>query len=286
MQIVSLILDISVIAMIFFPILSGIRRGIKGTVLMLIAMAVSAAVGFLGSKMLAPTVYDRYLSNSVHVFCLERAGEYDPVGLSQNILSVYGADVSEENIRLILDESDDMLSYAGVLAEQNGVEEEQIQELVDQLSAELLRTAPEAVQDTVPELVKEVFSADFSASDAFDAVRAAASSPEDIAEYSEENYVRPVAVAIVRTLLFSVICLFVRFIFFVVYTACGLDVNGIHAGRSDRAAGALLGLVQGAAQVVILMLFVSAVEKTSAGLFTADRLNSAIFLPIYRIFFG
>lgn len=286
MQIISLILDILVIAMIFFPILNGFRRGLKGTVLMLIAMVISSCTGLLGSKLLAPKVYERYLSKSVHEFCIENSVGYDPISLSQNVLTIYGAEMSREDILLLLDESEDTLSYAGELAELGGVDEEQIQELVDRLSSELLQTAPEAVQNTMPGLIKELFTADLSSAQTFDAVRAAASSPEEIAVFSEENYVRPIATALVRMILFSIICLITRFIIYAVYSSCHLDVNGIHAKRSDRTAGAVLGSVQGIAMMIVLALVVNAIEKTSMGLFTADRLNSVIFMPIYRLFFG
>lgn len=283
---ISLILDILVIAMIFFPILNGFRTGIKGTVLMLIATVAAAVTGLLGSRLLAPTVYEKYLSSSVHEFCIESAGEYDPVTLSQDVLALYGAEMNEQELCRLIDESDDALAYAVELAELNGIEGEQIQELVDRLSSELLRSAPEAVQDTMPDVVSELFTADLSAADAFDAVRAAASSREDIAAYSEKNYVKPVVTSLVRMVLFSVICLITRLIIYAVYSACRLDVNGIHANKADRSMGAVLGFVLGAVQLVVMLLFVNAVEKTSAGLFSADRLNSIIFLPIYKFFFG
>lgn len=285
-QTISLILDILVVAMLLFPILSGVRRGIKGTLLMLIATALSAGTGFVGSKLLAPSAYDRYFSESVHQFCLENAAEYDPINLSQNILSVYGADVTDEDIRLVIGGADDAFSYAKELAELNDIDDEQIQQLIDQLSSELLRTAPEAMQGTIPEALAELFSADLSDSDAFGAAQAAASSPEEIAAYTEENYVKPIAVALVRAVLFSVISIFARLIIYAVYAVCGLDVNGTHAKKSERTAGAALGFALGAAQLVILMLFVNAVEKTSAGLFSPEQFDSAIFLPIYRFFFG
>ncbi|MBP3271923.1 MAG: hypothetical protein J6M17_06795 [Ruminococcus sp.] len=282
---ISIALDIITAGLIFFPVWAGASRGAKRTLFTILALVISAAAGYTGAKLLAPSFYDEYVQARVHTACVAKAQQYDPVRLSRETLAQYGVAVTDDEIRQAIERSGDAVSYAKDIAEQNGINEEELRDAVDKLSAELLSTAPEAVQKAAPEVINQVFDDDLSNSEAYEAVQAAVKSPEALADYSEEHYVRPVAMTVINAALFVSICIAVRLLMLLVYAACGVLRKNSHTA-GDRFLGAVLGLVQGGSEVMLLILLVHTAETLSHDMFTADSLSSLIFMPIYRFFFN
>lgn len=282
---ISITLDVLVLALVFFPVAAGIRKGLVRRLVSIAVLIAAAAAGYFGSAALTPSVYDEYLRDRVQEVCLRKAEQFDPVRLSSDALAQYGIEMSEDEIRQAVAESADAVHYAESLAEESGLDRQQLEKFSADLSEQLLSAAPESVKAAVPEVVPKLFGAELSNSEAFEVIQAAARSPEDAAVYAEEHYARPLIESVLRMGLFAAITLLVRLVLSAIF-ALILRAGGSTIETADRIQGGLLGAAQGALEVGLLILIVHSAESMSDGRFAPQNLGSVVFLPVYKLFFN
>ncbi len=281
----AVFLDLLTLALLFFPVASGIHKGMIRRVLSIVVLIVSAGVGYFGSQALTPSVYDEFLRDQVHNVCLQKAEQYDPVRMSSDLLAQYGVELSEQQIRNMIMRSTDAVQYAETLADEVDIDQEKLSEFTAELSGQLLSSAPETVQAAVPEVINSFSGSKVSTAETFELIRAAAESPEAAAVYAEDHYAKPLIMSILRIAIFAVITLLVRVIAGLII-AFALSAGGAGLSATDRILGGLIGVVQAALEVGVLVFIIHTAETVSSGRFDPQKLTSFIFLPIYSFFFN
>jgi uncharacterized membrane protein required for colicin V production len=279
---ISFLLDAAVVLAVAFPLIRGYRRGFKKCAFSLLSFAVAVIAAFVISDLFAQPVYERFVRDRAYEMCLSAAQKYDPAENVDKILVEYGADIPEQEIRTALTSAESLPESIAKLAENYGVSGTQTEDIRGKISDSLNSDVPETLKSMAPAGVRNMVSLDLSDAQIYDAARACAQSPEEAADYAEENFVAPICTAIVKSVLFFLSAFLVSLIMKLAFFIFGFDFSRRPETFGDRFGGMLFGAVSAAANVLVITAAVGFVEQAGTGYFDIQSLNSKIFLPIFN----
>lgn len=282
---ISLILDILTVILLAVPIIWGIARGMKRCGFSLLSLAVSSAVAFAVSGIMAEPVYESFFKESVYDLCYNTAVGYDPVDKAGDLLENYGISVPEEDIREALTSSESLPQSMGNLARQCGADEGNVSALEEDIRNLLNEDVPSEIKKMIPKQFGSVADIDLSDGELYDAARACARSPEEAADYAEQTYAAPAATALIKTMLFFITLIIISLIMRLAYFLFRIEFGNSPKTFGDRFGGAVLGIMMGIANLAVLAIVVSSAEQASGGLFNIELLDSRIFLPFFKIMY-
>ena len=281
----GLLLDMIAAALIIIPLVTGIMRGFRRQFLTIIAAAVSLAAAYTASSLLVTPLYDSYFKPGIKTACTEAIDRADPLGYTQEKLAERGIDVSEDELRKRLADSGDAIAESKRLAEDMGLSPEQAAQLAEQISDEVLGSAPKEVRASVPKIMRRMESADLEEDQVIDLFNAAVISPEEGGAYAEENMVRPTAKGLLRTAVFMVVFVIAQLVMTLIFFIMGYDMRAQAYDAADRFGGFGIGIVCAAANLLVLCMLVSSIERSSLGFFNIEELHSMLFLPVFKFLF-
>lgn len=282
---ISAALDLLTLAVFAIPVIWGVLRGMRRCAFSMLSLAVSAAAAFAVSSIFAEPIYDSFFKDRVYEACYTAADGYDIVGNAQSVLGDHGLEVSEEEIREALTSAQSLPQSVGDIARNVGADGQSAEELENDISRLLSEDMPDKIADMLPDVFSGITRIEMSEGESYDFARACADSPEAAAEYAEANYAAPIATAVIKSALFFAALLIVRLIMRLAFFIFGIDMKGSAGTFGDRFGGAALGIVTGAANVLILVIAVGFIERACGDLFIIETLDSKIFLPVFEIIY-
>lgn len=279
------VLDILAILLIISPLFEGFIKGYKYHIFSLISIAASAAVAFAVSSVFAEPVYERFFKDEVIKGCIETAEKYSPVEMADELLESYGVDASQEQIENSLRSSESLPDSIGKLAEAHGLSGQQLSDFKEEFYSSLSQQMPESVKMMIPGGLDSLSSIKLNDAQIYDAVRACAQSPQEAAEFTEQRYISPICVSVIKSMLYlltmGIMSLVMRLVFYIF----GFSFKDKAGSGGERFGGVLLGLVIAAANIIVLAVTINFAADASGGLLEVDSLKSFFFLPLYHLFY-
>ena len=279
---ISIILDVLAVMVLLIPMIRGFTKGMKRLIFSMLSLAVSTVTAFAVSGIFAEPVYQRYFKEKVHTYCENAAENYDITAQTSDMLSQYGVEIPEEDIRSALSSAESLPKSISSLAAAYGADAESAAQLEKDVDKMLSVDIPAEIKSAMPQGMP---SGSLTKGQIYDAARALARSPQEAADYAESEIAAPAATAVIKTVLFFLVQGLMSLIMLAAFFIFGVDFKSAPKTAGDRAGGAALGLVQGAASLLILVMVVGAAEQASGGLFDIESLSSKIFLPIFNILY-
>lgn len=250
--------DAVVVALLLINIYSGGKRGFLKSVVLILGFAASVLVSWIVSSAAAPAVYENFIQEKTTVLIEERLKDVNIAGDLKKLFS-------REDDGVVFSQNE----MEAVLSEENGDLTGAIQKLISNKYADINLSREEVelklnslfdnqvnerIFGALPAYMKDPVNAYLNNSEDIvnDVLRALNGTSRSAAEYIEENFIRSGVVTLIRL-----------GIFLIVFSVMMIAIQAISAGTNIVKAiplasslnaflGVLLGVVQGAAVIIII----------------------------------
>lgn len=256
--------DAVVVALLLLNIYSGGKRGFLKSVVLILGFAASVLTAWIVSSAAAPAVYENFIQEKTTVLIEEQLKDIDIAGDLKKLFS-------REDDGVVFDENE----MEAVLSDENGDVVGSIQKLVSSKYADINLSREEIeekltglfdnqvnerILGALPAYMKDPVASYLNNSEAImtDVFRALNGTSRSAAEYIEETFIRSGVITLIRLgiflLVFSVVMLAMR----VISTGTNI-IKAIPIASSLNAfLGVLLGILQGAAVILIIAVVIKA----------------------------
>lgn len=269
---------------------TGAKRGLLRSAVYIVLIAAAFFVSWFTAEAAAPYIYDSFIKERILSSFSENASSKNPAGIVLAAVSGggYGVEMTSDEVEAIIEEDDDFYSRLASEIRKNGSpdSEEEIRRGVEQsvtpavldalmgdvISSEYIKNALETVGGAA-ERMSEV------------AIMFITGTKEDAAVYAEENLVAPIAVWLIKAVVFILMMFILRLIINPLADAFRLANKIPLIGPINALLGGALGALEGVVFIFVLALAVKALigfTGDSLIFFNSETvLKSWIFSRIY-----
>lgn len=274
----SLVLDLIVVLIIASSAVSNAKRGFVRSVLIVLAGALSLVLAWGISSASAPVIYDKLARDMILEKVQGKLVDLDSAEIVSEkfFKEQYGVEVSTEQVRELLLSGGDTEKKLAELAEKNlgeKVSGSQVSEFFEK----------EGIQGVNIDIPENIFKDE---TDGFYKILAAFAEKNEAekAEKIETAFIRPVAVAVIRTLTAAVLFAVIFAILKNIASAAEFVEKLPIAGTLNSVLGAVVGIIEGMILVIAIGLVIKMIVTLGFG---GDVLNGSVIRDsfIFRIFY-
>lgn len=293
----SYALDAAVIMMVLISAAVGYYRGFVRCAIKMLGTLVCVVLALIASELAAKPVYDNFIADKIESGLEERLKSYDFVSVVRKSFEESGVslDLTDEQLKTALTDSGSIPAAVSRIAEQNGAGSESAQKLEEEMKDFLdnefaFKTLERLGIDDAGELSKNLKLSDGMK---YDIVRTMADGDSSAgAEYITSALIEPLALILLRCVLFIIILIIAESVLAIVFAIAGVFDKIPVANGLNRFFGLVCGLVKAAIYLALIGFACSAAVKAAGSAAGINKLNieiidkTYIFRYIFYLFYS